>query len=45
MCSKSAIFLESDTKNGERPGLRNTLHERKNLFTVESSHLDLTRGQ
>ena len=30
-CSKSAFFLESYTTNGERSGLRNTWHERKNL--------------
>ena len=31
-CSKSAFFLESYTTNGERSGLRNTWHERKNLL-------------
>ena len=33
MCSKSAIFLESNNTNGEDSGLRNTWHEKKNLCT------------
>ena len=36
-CSKSAIFLESYTTNGERSGLRNTWRERKNLYEGLSS--------
>ena len=33
MCSKSAIFLESNNTNGEGSGLRNTWHGEKNLCT------------
>ena len=33
MCSKSAIFLESNNTNREDSGLRNTWHEKKNLCT------------
>ena len=32
--SKWAILLESNTKNGELAGLRNTRHERKKLCTT-----------
>ena len=33
MCSKSAIFLESNNTNGEGSALRNTWQEKKNLCT------------
>ena len=39
MCSKSAIFVEGNTKNGERSGLRNTLHDRKNRHSSYTKNI------